>query len=151
MPAAKGNPQTFKGGTVLLTPITLAGVIQANATAISMIIKSGSFDESVESAEAPTNTAGTLVAAGNEKVQFEISAYVSQPNLTAPFANGTTWALKKGDYVTGNITAGSMNKVGAFMITDLKHSLDPNDILNVDLSLVNHGDLTTNNLTVLAN
>jgi hypothetical protein len=37
------------------------------------------------------------------------------------------------------------------MITDLKHSLDPNDILNVDLSLVNHGDLTTNNLTVLAN
>lgn len=147
----KGNPQTFKGGTVLLTPITANGVIQANATAISLIIKSGSFDESVESAEAPTNTAGTLVAAGNEKVSLELSGYISQSNMTAPFANGTTWSLKKGDYVTGNITVGSMNKVGTFMITDQKHSLDPNDIVNIDLSLTNHGDLTTNNMTIIAN
>jgi hypothetical protein len=147
----KGNPQTFKGGTVLLTPITANGVIQANATAISLIIKSGSFDESVESAEAPTNTAGTLVAPGNEKVSLELSGYISQGNLTTPFANGTTWNLKKGDYVTGNITVGSMNKIGTFMITDQKHSLDPNDIVNIDLSLTNHGDLTTNNMTILAN
>lgn len=147
----KGNPQTFKGGTVLLTPITANGVIQANATAISLIIKSGSFDESVESAEAPTNTAGTLVAPGNEKVSLELSGYISQGNLTTPFANGTTWNLKKGDYVIGNITVGSMNKIGTFMITDQKHSLDPNDIVNIDLSLTNHGDLTTNNMTILAN
>jgi hypothetical protein len=126
-------------------------VIQANATAISLIIKSGSFDESVESAEAPTNTAGTLVASGNEKVSMELSGYISQSNMTTPFANGTTWTLKKGDYVTGNITIGSMNKVGTFMITDQKHSLDPNDIVNIDLSLTNHGDLTTNNMTILAN
>lgn len=147
----KGNPITFKSGTVLLTPVTLGGVIQANATAISLIIKSGSIDESVEAPDAPTNTAGTLVAAGNEKVKLDLSAYVSQSNLISPFANGTTWSLVKGDYVTGNITTGSFSKIGTFMITDMKHSLDPNDILNVDFSLVNHGNLATNNLTVLAN
>jgi hypothetical protein len=37
------------------------------------------------------------------------------------------------------------------MITKYSTSLDPNDILNMDFSLQNHGDLTTENCTLVAN
>jgi len=149
--AVKGNPQTFRGGTVIVTPITQSLVATANATAIPMVIKSGSIDGEIEVAEAPTNQNGTLVAYGNSKTTLELSCYVSQSNLTTPFANGTTWNFKRGDYLTANVTAGSLSVLGTFMVTKYATALDPNDILNMDFSLQNHGDLTTENATLVSN
>jgi hypothetical protein len=149
--ALKGNPQTFRNGTVIVTPITQSLVATANATSIPLVIKSGSIDGEIEVAEAPTNQNGTLVAYGNAKTTLELSCYASQANLTAPFSNGTAWTFKRGDFLTANITAGSLSIIGTFMITKYATSLDPNDILNMDFSLQNHGDLTTENCTLVAN
>ena len=146
----KGNPQTFRNGTVIISPITQNLV--ANSTGnIPLVIKSGSIDGEIEVAEAPTNQNGTLVAYGNSKTTMELSCYVSQANLTAPFSNGTTWTFKRGDFLTANVTSGSLSIIGTFMITKYSTSLDPNDILNMDFSLQNHGDLTTENATLVAN
>ncbi len=149
--ALKGNPQTFRNGTVIVTPITQSLVATANATAIPLAIKSGSIDGEIEVAEAPTNQNGTLLAYGNAKTTLELSCYASQSNLTAPFANGTAWTFRRGDYLTANVTAGSLSVVGTFMVTKYATSLDPNDILNMDFSLQNHGDLTTENATLVSN
>jgi hypothetical protein len=148
--ALKGNPQTFRNGTVIITPITQS-LVAANGTAVTMVIKSGSIDGEIEVAEAPTNQNGTLVAYGNAKTTLELSCYASQANLTTPFANGTTWLFKRGDYLTANVTAGSLSVVGTFMVTKYATALDPNDILNMDFSLQNHGDLTTENCTLVSN
>jgi hypothetical protein len=146
----KGNPQTFRNGTVIISPITQNLV--ANSTGnVPLVIKSGSIDGEIEVAEAPTNQNGTLVAYGNSKTTMELSCYVSQSNLTAPFSNGTTWTFKRGDFLTANVTSGSLSIIGTFMITKYATSLDPNDILNMDFSLQNHGDLTTENCTLVAN
>jgi len=148
--ALKGNPQTFRNGTVLISPITQNLV--ANSTGnTTLVIKSGSIDGEIEVAEAPTNQNGTLVAYGNSKTTLELSCYVSQANLTTPFANGTAWTFRRGDYLTANIAAGSLSIVGTFMVTKYATALDPNDILNMDFSLQNHGDLTTENATLVSN
>lgn len=147
----KGNPLTFRNGTVTVTPITQSLVQTANATAIPLVIKSGSLDGEIEVAEAPTNQNGTLVAYGNSKTTMELSCYVSQTGLTAPFSNGTTWNFRRGDYLTANVSAGSLSVSGMFMVTKYSTSLDPNDILNMDFSLQSHGDLTGENATLVAN
>jgi hypothetical protein len=147
--ALKGNPQTFRNGTAIVTPVTQFGVVQANATPINVVIKSGSFDGDATEAEADTNIFGRLITSGNQKSSIELSAYISQANLTAPFANGTAWPMTMGDYLMANITAGTTNISGMFMISKQSQAYDPNEVLNLDLTLTSHGFLTTNQHSIL--
>lgn len=141
---SKGNPQTFKGGTLTITPWMIDGVPQANATSANLVITSGSWSNDGAAVEVETNTFGRLVVSGNRKVEVSLSAFVSQANLTAPLANGTDWTIKTGDYANVTITAGTFSAQGIFMISQEDTTLDPNEIMNLDLTLMSHGDITVN-------
>lgn len=146
---AKGNPQTFKGGLLTITPYLIDGVSPANATAANMVITSGSWSNDGAAVEAETNTYGRLVVSGNRKVEISLSAYVSQANLTSPLANGTDWTIKTGDYANVTITSGSFSAQGIFMVSQEDTTLDPNEIMNLDLTLMSHGDITVNTKKVV--
>jgi hypothetical protein len=147
----KGNPLTFKGGTVLITPITQSLVQVANATAISMVVEKGSISGEVSVSESSTNTGGILLAAGNAKTTIDLTTMVSQTNLSTPFANGTSWTFKKGDFLTANIVSGSLSVVGTFMVTGYDLGIDNDDNLAFDFKLQNHGDLTTETANLVTN
>lgn len=149
--AVKGNPQTFRGGTVTITPITSNLTPVANATAVPLIIQEGSISGEIAVDEASTNTAGVLLAYGNAKTSIDLSTLVSQSNLTTPFSNGTAWNFKRGDLLTANITSGSLQVVGTFMVTGYDSSLDNEKKTNMDFKLQNHGDLTTENVSIVTN
>lgn len=146
----KGNPQTFKKGTLTITPWMIDGQPVANGTTANMVITSGSWSNDGASVDAETNVYGRLVVSGNQKVEISLSAYISQANLTAPLAEGQDWLLKQGDYGNVTITAGSFQASGIFMISQEETALDPNEVLNLDLTLQSHGDVDINTKKIVA-
>ena len=148
----KGNPQTFKKGTMVITPWMIDGQIVANGTPANMVISSGEWSNDGAAAEAETNTYGRLVVSGNQKVEISVTGYISQgdTNLTTPLAPGQTWELKQGDYAAVLINAGSFSAGGVFMISQETTSLDPNEVMNLDLTLMSHGDVDVNTKKIVA-
>lgn len=148
----KGNPQTFKKGTLTVTPWMIDGAIVANATSANMVITSGEWSNDGAAVDAETNTYGRLVVSGNQKVEVTLSAYISQvdANLTAPLAPGQEWLLKQGDYADVVIDAGTFQAAGIFMISQESTTLDPNAVMNLDLTLMSHGDVDLNTKKIVA-
>lgn len=147
-----GNVLTWKGGTVILTPLTVNGGTQANSTnngPINLVVKNGSRDGDATEAEADTNLFGRLVTSGNAKHSVELSAYVSQANLTSPMTPGTPLLIQEGDYVNAVIKGGMTNIEGTFMIAKISETYDPNEVMNLDLSLSSHGNLKVSQHGVL--
>jgi hypothetical protein len=139
-----GNVLTWKGGTAILTPMTVNGGTLANSTnngPINLVVKNGSRDGDATEAEADTNLFGRLVTSGNAKTSLELSAYVSQANLTAPMTPGTPLLIMEGDYVNAEIKGGMTTLSGVFMISKISETYDPNEVMNLDLSLSSHGNL----------
>lgn len=140
-----GNPLTFKNSTVVVTPVTVNGMA-ANATnnaPINIVVESGSHDGDATEVECDTNIFGRLVVSGNAKHEIEMSAYISQANLTAPLSPGTSWPMTFGDYLSANITAGMVNIVGTFMISKMgTPTFDANEKLNLDMTWASHGNLS---------
>ena len=151
MPYARsGNPLTFKNGTIQVTPQTQYGVITNNAPIINLVVKSGTMESDATEAEADTNIFGRLITSGNQKSTIEMDLYVSQANLTAPLAPGTVWPMTGGDYLTANITTGMAQIIGTFMISKQSLSLDPNEVLNLSISLTSHGNLANQTFGVMS-
>ena len=148
----KGNPQTFKKGTMVITPWMIDGKMVANGTPANMVISAGEWSNDGAAAEAETNTFGRLVVSGNQKVEISITGYISQEDthLTAPLAPGQAWELKQGDYGNVTITAGSFSAHGIFMISQETTSLDPNEVMNLELTLMSHGDVDVNTKKIVA-
>lgn len=140
-----GNPVTFKGGTAIITPITVAG-LPANSTnnaPLNVGIESGSLDGDASEVECETNLFGRLMISGNEKTSSDLSIYISAANQTAPMSNGTTWPLKFGDYIYANITGGSADVDGMFMISKMGiPSLDANEKMMLDITIASHGNIS---------
>lgn len=149
MPTLNGNPTTFKGGTVYVTPITQLGVPTANATAIQLVIKEGNVDDDGNEVECDTNVFGRLMTSGNKRTGIDLTAYISQANLTAPLSAGTAWPMEMGDYLTANITSGMYNLQGKFMISKQSTALDPNSDLHLELTLASHGNVTVRQVGVV--
>jgi len=148
----KGNPQTFKKGTMTVVPWMIDGQVVANGTPANMVISTGEWSNDGASAEAETNIYGRLVCSGNQKVEISLSGYISQSdtNLTTPLAPGQDWLLKQGDYANVTITAGSFSASGIFMISQETTTLDPNEVMNLDLTLMSHGDVDINTKKIVA-
>ena len=145
-----GNPLTFKNGTIQVTPQTQYGVITNSAPVINLVVKSGTMESDATEAEADTNIFGRLITSGNQKSTIEMDLYVSQANLTAPLTPGTVWPMTGGDYLTANITTGMAQISGTFMISKQSLSLDPNEVLNLSISLTSHGSLANQTYGVMS-
>lgn len=144
-----GNPITGKKATAIVTPLTANGAIVSNGTAINLVVKSISLDEEGSEAEAETNLFGRLITVGNTKTSLEVSAYVSGANGTGPVNASANWTIAVGDYFTANITAGLANTVGTFMLSKNSMTIDPNEVVNLDMSWASHGIMTTKNVAIL--
>ena len=140
--AMKGKPVTFKNGTITLTPLDQTTGTANTTAAINLIAKSGSLDDNVSVAEANVNCVGKIRAAGSLDVSIEVNAFASSLIGTGN-ANGTLLPFKTGDYLNANLTAGSINYEGEFILESLKTSLDAADFVTLDLSLKNNGDPRT--------
>lgn len=141
--AHKGLPQTFKDGTVKLTPVTIGGVLAVSPTAITIINAGGSAQDESATSESSTNTEGVLVAFGNSKTRIELTGIVSKGDAPAPFVDPDAFLLVDGDYVTAEIKAGDYEREGYFGISSLRTSLDADERMHLEMTLVSHGKLST--------
>ena len=141
--AHKGLPQTFKDGTVKLTPITLNGVLAVSPTAILIVNAGGSVQDESATSESSTNTEGVLVAFGNSKTRIEITGIVSKGDAPAPFTDPDAFGLMDGDYVTAEIKSNDYEREGYFGISSLRTSLDADERMHLEMTLVSHGKLAT--------
>jgi hypothetical protein len=141
--AHKGLPQTFKGGTVTLTPITLAGVPAVDPDPILIVNAGGTSADDSATSESSTNTEGVLIAFGNSKTKIDLTGIVSKDTVPSPFTAPDAFGLRDGDFVTAEIKAGSFEREGIFGISSLRTSLDSEERMHLEMSLVSHGHLTT--------
>lgn len=141
--AHKGLPQTFKNGTVKITPITAGRVPAVSPTQITLINAGGSTNGTTAVSESSTNTEGVLTAMGNSKEALELTAIVSQDDIPTPFTDPDAFPLFDGDYVTVEVKADAFEREGIFAISGLRTSLDADERMHLEMTLTSHGHLTT--------
>lgn len=133
--AKKGNPTTFRDGSMELTPLTDG----TPGTGIHLIIKDGSISDEVDEVEAPGNCIGVMIAPGPPKVTITGTAYVS----SAKNANvtGSNITMKTGDYCNLEVINGMLDYEGEFMASKFDVSLDPTDATTIEFTFRSNGDV----------
>lgn len=139
----KGLPQTFRNGTVTITPITTGRTPAVSPTAIKVVNAGGSTSSQTATSESSTNTEGVLIAMGNSKETIELTGIVSVADAPTPFVDADSFLLVDGDYATVEIKADAFEREGIFGISALRTSLDNDERMHLEMTLTSHGHLTT--------